>query len=336
MKKAPRSINMADLAKLAGVSISTVSRALAGNEVINLETRERIKAMAKDHGFRPNLQARNLRLRRSQSIGVVLPLGHQANQHLTDPFFSAMLGYIADAISDRGYDMLLSKIIPADDAWLDRLVDSGRMDGLILIGQSDQAETIDRIARRFAPLVVWGAALPGQHHITVGSDNRLGGRLITEHLIERGRRRLLFLGNPNAPEIKQRQTGFHDACRASVHDVTSQTLQIDLVAESAYAELSRYFDKPAEIDGIVAASDVIAMSAIRALSEHSMSVPGDVAVTGFDDVAIAAHTVPPLTTVRQNLEEGAQLLVGKLFATLSGEEVDSTEMVPELVIRSSS
>ena len=335
VSKPARPMNMTDLAQLAGVSVSTVSRALAGNPAINSETRARIATLASENGFRPNLQARNLRLQRSHAIGVVLPLGHQTDQHLTDPFFLTMLGHLADAISDRGYDMLLSKVIPKDDLWLDRLVDSGRIDGLVIVGQSNQIDTINAFAERFSPVVIWGAAVPGQTHITVGTDNRLGGRMATEHLIARGRRSLLFLGDPRAPEIRLRQSGFHDACDAAATKIRTQTMQIDLVATSAYAELSRYFDKPAEIDGIVAASDVIAMSAIRALSEHGLSVPGDVAVTGYDDITIAAHTVPPLTTIRQDMENGAAQLMEKLFAVLNGETVTSSEMAPKLIVRAS-
>ncbi|MFC4292464.1 LacI family DNA-binding transcriptional regulator [Sphingorhabdus arenilitoris] len=330
-----RTINMADLAKIAGVSVSTVSRALAGNEAITSDTRERISRLAQEHGYRPNMQARNLRLRRSQSIGVVLPLGHQKDQHLTDPFFLMMLGHLADAISDKGYDMLLSKVIPTDELWLDRLIDSGRIDGLIIVGQSNQTETIERVSKRFAPMVVWGACMPGQNHISVGTDNRLGARLITEHLIGQGRRRLMFLGDPSAPEIKQREIGFHDACAAAGDDVFVTTMAIDLVAENAYTELSKFFDEPAEIDGIVAATDVIAMSAIRALSDHGLNVPSDVAVTGFDDVALASHTIPPLTTVKQDLEAGARIMIEKLFGLLDGKTTGSLEMKPKIIMRGS-
>lgn len=335
MNKASQNVNMADLAKLAGVSVSTISRALAGSEAITLSTRTKIAQLAKEHGYRPNLQARNLRMQRSQSIGVVLPLGHQKDQHLTDPFFLTLLGHLADAISNKGYDMLLSKIIPSDEFWLDRLVDSGRIDGVIIIGQSNQIDVINRVAARFAPMVVWGAAIAGQKHISVGSDNRYGSRLITEYLIGQGRRKLIFLGDPSGPEIKLREQGFHDACAANKDIISARTLPINLVAESAYAELTNFFDNPADVDGIIAASDVIAMSAIRAITEHGLNVPDDVAVTGFDDVALASHTVPPLTTVKQDLEAGAQIMVEKLFGLLGGKSTVSLEMKPNIIIRKS-
>lgn len=333
-----RSVNMVELAARAGVSVSTVSRALAGHAVVNQETRERVSALAKELGFRPNAQARNLRLQRTHAIGVILPLGHQRNQHLTDPFFLSMLGYLADAIAERGYDMLLSKVIPDGDDWLERLIDARRCDGLILIGQSNQEPAIARAAERYRPIVTWGARLPGRDYVTVGSDNERGGRLAAQHLIDRGRSKLMFLGDAAAPEIAQRRAGFEKACLAAGHAVTFRSLDIELVAEDAYNQLCAYFDAQGsqDIDGIVAASDVIAMTAIRALTERGRVVPDDVAVTGFDDVLLAAHTMPPLTTVRQHLQDGAEAMVERLFALMDGREAAPFEMEPQLIIRGSS
>ncbi len=336
MNEAGRSVNMAELARRAGVSVSTISRALAGSPLVNKVTRDKVAALARELDFRPNTQARNLRLQRTNAIGVLLPLGHQRDQHLTDPFFLSMLGHLADAIAERGYDMLLSKVIPQADDWLDAIVDSARVDGVFIVGQSNQAAQIDRTAQRYKRIVAWGAQLPGQHYVTVGTDNRAGGRIATEHLIGRGRRRLLFLGDHHAPEIQQRLAGFTEACTAAGIAGEATALDIELVPDAAYEQLQRYFTDSIAIDGIVAASDVIAMAAIRALSDRGLKVPADVSVTGFDDVMLAAHTTPPLTTIRQNLAHGADLLVDLLFARMTGEPAESVQMPPELVIRASS
>jgi DNA-binding LacI/PurR family transcriptional regulator len=328
--------NLADLAKLAGVSVSTVSRALAGNLAISAATRERIGALASEHGFQPNQLARNLRLRRSQSIGVVMPLGHETGQHMSDPFFITMLGHLADALTERGYDMLLSRIIPTDDRWLDRLVDSGRVDGVILIGQSDQAENIDRVAARYLPLVVWGANLPHQIHCTIGSDNYAGGIMATEHLIGQGRKRLAFFGNPDIPELGQRHDGFLAACSAAGLSEPPLTVPVPLTAEGTYAMICDYLGRHEAPDGVFAASDIIAMSAIRAFAERRMRVPEDVSVIGYDDVSIAAHMSPPLTTIRQDLARGASLLVESLFHRLAGEKTQPAIMPPHLIVRDSS
>ena len=195
-------LTLADLAKIAGVSVATVSRSLTGSSLIAEATRVRIVALAREYGFQVNQSARNLRLKRTGAIGVVLPLGHEADQHLSDPFFMSLLGPLADAVADRGYDLLLSRVIPKDDRWLDRIVDAGRVDGTVVIGQSDQIEAIERVAGRYRPLIVWGAAMPGGAQITVGSDNVAGGRIAARHLLAQGRTRLSwakFLRLPFAP-----------------------------------------------------------------------------------------------------------------------------------------
>jgi DNA-binding LacI/PurR family transcriptional regulator len=193
---------LAELAKLAGVSIATVSRSLAGSSMIKTSTRERIVALAEQHGFQINQAARNFRLKKTNAIGVILPLGHETDQHLSDPFFMGLLGPIADALAERGHDLLLSRVIPSDDRWLDAIVDSGRVDGVIVIGQSNQIDAIERVACRYRPIVVWGADLPGHRQITVGSDNVAGGRMAAEYLLRQGRTRLAFFGNPGRARVR--------------------------------------------------------------------------------------------------------------------------------------
>ena len=153
--------NIAELARLAGVSAGTVSRALAGKTLVNKDTRERIQALAREHGFRPNQMARRLRVQETRVIGVVVPLGHEQRQHLSDPFFMAILGHLADALTENGYDIMLSRVIPDADDWLERIVDSGMLDGVLLIGQSNQYDAIEQVAKRYRPMVVWGSNRPG-------------------------------------------------------------------------------------------------------------------------------------------------------------------------------
>ena len=327
--------NMSELAKIAGVSVSTVSRALAGSEAINIDTRTRIAALANEHGFEANRLARNLRMQRTEAIGVIIPLGHQADQPLTDPFFLTMIGHLADALSDRGYDMLLKRIVPGDERWLDRIMMAGTIDGAIIIGQSNQEATIDRVAQRYPKIVVWGAALPDQHYVCVGSDNRLGGAIATQHLIDQGRRRLLFLGDSAAPEIAEREAGFRATCDAAGIGPDAHSLRVGLVGDSAYQQVLAAIERDRDVDGIFAASDVIAIAAIRALHASGRRVPEDVAVIGFDDVPIAEHLIPALTTVRQDVAQGAELLVSKLFELLKGRATQSIEMSPTLMKRQS-
>jgi len=328
--------NIKELADIAGVSTGTVSRALAGSHLISTKTRERIQALADEYGFRPNVMARNLRIQRTGAIGVLIPLGHETGQHVSDPFFISMLGLLADALTERGYDLLLSRVIPQDARWLEDFADSGRVDGLIVIGQSDQVATLDRLAARYRPLVVWGGYTQGQVHCSVGSDNRRGGDIAASRLIEQGCERITFFGDPRALEIGQRLEGVRDACaRAGIGDKLS-VVPAHLVAEAGQADIAGFLGTARERpQGIVAASDVIAMSALRALAEMGLSVPGDVRVVGYDGLDIGEYTVPRLTTVAQDLPEGARHLVDMLFRRIAGEDTESVIMAPKLIQRMS-
>ncbi|QCB42770.1 LacI family transcriptional regulator [Sphingomonas sp. PAMC26645] len=326
-------MKLADLAALAGVSTATVSRALAGHSSVNEQTRERIRVLAREHDVRPNQLARNLRMKSTGAIGLVLPLGHAKTQHLTDPFFLSLLGFLADLLVERGYDILLSRVIPDADDWLERLVDSGRIDGLLLVGQSDQFAAIERVSQRYRPLIVWGANRPGQHHLTIGSDNVAGGRLAAEHLIAQGRQRLLFVGDPAPPEFADRLAGF--AAAADQAGVAYKVLATPMSPEAVHAAAAAHLAGGTVPDAIFAASDVAAMSVLRALAEAGIDVPTTTAVIGYDDVSLAAHTSPSLTTIRQDLAIGAELMVDRLLKRVAGEPAESAIVPPALIMRQS-
>jgi DNA-binding LacI/PurR family transcriptional regulator len=327
--------NIQELARIAGVSSGTVSRALAGTGNLSAQTRDRIRALADELGFRPSSTARNLRTGRTGAIGVVVPLGHERTQHISDPFFMSLLGHIADNLVERGYDLLLTRVVPKDPAWLDVIVDSGRVDGVIVVGQSDQADVLDKVARRYDPLVVWGAKLENHHYSTVGSDNQLGGRLGTEHLLARGCRKLAFFGDPRVPEVEQRLQGFREAIKAAHPGPVGALVPVHFVPELALPAISEFLGIAEGVDGIFAASDTIAMMTIQALAERGRSVPEDVKVIGFDDLDIARHTLPPLSSVRQDLARGATALVDSLLRRLAGEPAGALTLEPVVVERSS-
>jgi DNA-binding LacI/PurR family transcriptional regulator len=326
--------SISDIARLAGVSASTVSRALAGSKMISLETRTRINDLAREHGFQLNQMARNLRLKRTNAIGIVFPLGHEVSQLVSDPFFITMLGHVADGVTARGYDLLLTRIIPDDDGWLDALVNSGRVDGVIVIGQSNQDAVLRRVASTYDPIVVWGEKKADQGYCSVGTDNFAGGAIAARHLLASGRSRILYVGHVGMPEVSARHAGF----LAAHHEAGAEPAGIvpaPFTSDSAYKLfIDRLADHPAP-DGIVAASDMIAIAAIRALAERGLSIPGEVAVVGYDDVPLASQVSPSLSTVRQDLREGAEQLVDRLFRRLGGDLCDSIAMKPELILRAS-
>ena len=334
----PRRIrNIVELAKMAGVSPGTVSRALANKPLVNTRTRERIQALARKHGFQINQMASKLRRQKTGVIAVVIPLGHDQQQHISDPFFLTLLGSLADQLTESGYHLMLSRAIPQEDReWLDRVVSSGMVDGVLVIGQSDQFDEIERVAQQYQPLVVWGTHKAGQVHCSVGCDNFEGGRLSASYLIDRGCRSLAFLGDTTGIEIAERYRGACSAVGDGGSGVTMQHLPIHLSVDEMTDEIAVALSGcDRAIDGIVSGSDAIAMATIRQLDSIGLRVPEDIAVIGFDDLPLARHTVPQLTTVRQEITLGAHEMVSRLMGRINGDDTESLVMPPQLVVRAS-
>jgi DNA-binding LacI/PurR family transcriptional regulator len=330
-------LKMTDIARMAGVSPSTVSRALADSPLIPAVTREHIQRLAAEQGYVVNQSARRLRQNRTMTVGVVIPVGHETDQPISDPFFLELFGRVADEISKRNYDVLLTRLAAPTPGWLLRHIQSQRADGYIIVGQSDQHAALNEAARGFLPMVVWGAHLPEQAYCSVGSDNVGGGRAAVDHLVKAGRRRIAFLGAAPLPEVEMRLQGYRSGLsRAGLDADPNLILPAHFTGETAYAAIQDLVDRKIALDAVFAASDVIALSALRALSDCGLAVPGDVAVVGFDGLELAAHSHPHLTTVRQDLRRGASTLVEFLFRRLAGEETPSATLPVELIRRESS
>jgi DNA-binding LacI/PurR family transcriptional regulator len=220
--------------------------------------------------------------------------------------------------------------------WLEKIIQSQRQDGVILVGQSDQDAIIRKAAATYKALVAWGSYTPGQSYCSVGTDNIMGGRRATEHLLSLGRRRIAFLGMPSLPEIGMRQQGYFEALTALGLVVDPKLcVETQFSFNSAYEAAIGLVKSGASFDGIFAASDVIALATIQALKSCEIAVPQDVSVVGFDDIAIASQSTPPLTTIHQDLAKGASTIVDLLFKKIAGDEVDAVTLEPELIIRAS-
>lgn len=324
-------LTMQDIAELAGVSTITVSRALRNSALVTPETREKIRQIAQERGYRMNVSARNLRLRRSHSIAVVVEMTPAKDRPMSDPYPLELLGSITQELTTAGYSVVLTSKQLLDTAPVQGA------DGLILLGQGSHGEAVRQLQKSGLPLVVWGAPDANQPCIVVGSDNRAGGASVAQRFMAQGRKNLLFLGDINHAEIQERCLGFIDALHAGAHQV--QILQPSAFTfEAGFEEVRRFLESSREgsgvhIDGVFAASDLLAMGAIRALTEAHLQVPNQVSVIGYDDTPGAISFVPALSSVHQYLREGGVLLAKKILDLINGLPVESELLPTTLVVR---
>ncbi len=333
----PSRLQMADIARLAGVSTSTVSRALSGSPLVNLETRTRIVELARSLNYAINAGAQSLRLRQNRTVAMVVPYDPSTRQHLSDPFFLSLIGSVADALTERGYDMLLSRVDVRRIDGTVQLYETGRAIGVVLIGQWRHHDQLNAMAVRGMPMVVWGGQLVQQAYATVGSDNFEGGRLATLHLMDRGARQIAFVGDPLLPEIGLRHAGYLQAhAERGMSAASALCLPAPFVTEDIQQRVTALVREGPAFDAIFASSDMAAMTSILTLRRLDRRVPEDVLVVGYDDIALAAHFHPSLSTIGQPIVEAGQLLVEELLSQLDGKAPRSRTLCTELVARESS
>jgi len=325
-----------DLAKLAGVSISTVSRALNNSSLVSDRTKKKILAIAQSNKYEGRLKEKIYVGEPTNTISVVIPPPQGRDSRLSDPFLLDLIGGIGDALKERGCDLLISHLTPTDLESVAGLVGSGRTDGLIFLGQSTLHNQLNELSYSGTPFVVWGAQLPGQQYCSVGSDNLQGGHRATKHLLRLGRKRIAFVGDTDAPEVQLRFEGYRQALdEADIAFDEKLVRPAHFFPESAMEAIDVLLERDIEVDGIVAASDMIAMGAVRGLIKNNIKVPEQVSVIGYDDVHVAAYSSPSLTTIRQDVAKAGRLLVGKALRMLEGEAVRSAVLPAELIVRES-
>jgi len=325
-----------DLAALAGVSISTASRALNDSPAVNARTKQLIWKLAREHDypFRRYMPAGPIGA--TGTIALVVPRPQGRESQLDDPFFLELVAGISDGARERGCDLLISHFAPTSFDDLTAAMTTSRADGVIFLGQSSLHQALNRLAGSEARFVVWGAQLPDQAYPSIGSDNLLGGRRATSHLARLGRRRIVFLGDAEAPEVAQRVRGYGEALEQAGLDAPAELMvPAHFTVESAEAAVDALIARGTRFDGIVAASDLIALGAVRSLIRAGRSVPEDVSVIGYDDVPFARYSRPALTTIMQDTARAGRLLVSKLIDAAGGGEMRSERIPTELIVRGS-
>jgi DNA-binding LacI/PurR family transcriptional regulator len=328
-------MKMSDLAKIAGVSKSTVSRALAGSDLINKETQEHIRALAKKHGYRKDMRASNFRMKQMLTIGVLLPSDGTDSWLAENPFILEMLGAISDELELKGHELLLAKHSNSDPSWIKDFIENRSVDGIIVLGQSVYHDIINEAALNCKNLIVWGAHLPEQNYIAVGSDNYLGGKLAAKHLLSGNKKKLAFLGNIKCPEPDLRYLGFKETIiRAGLPEPI--LIKTEESRNSVADNFGKFLRDGHKIDGLFAANDLLALSAIQIAQDNKMNVPNDLAVIGYDDISLLKYINPSITSVSQDRKIAGKLLIDKLMAIMSDEDATREFIPTELIIRDSS
>jgi len=329
-----------DIAYRAGVSQSTVSRALRDSPLVNLETRLKVQAIAKELNYKVDKNARSLRSQETKTIALLLCEDQGTGDSLINPFFLSMLGSITRATAKRGYDLLISFQQFSDD-WHADYEDANRADGIIFLGYGDYESFVKKLTYLTevgAHFIVWGPVLEGQPGVSIGCENFNGAFMATEHLIKLDRKKIAFLGDvsEHSPEFELRYKGHLKALEnAGIAQDVSLQIAAETSEEEGYKATLALMKKSVKFDAIVGASDLIAIGAIKAIEEAGMRVPDDIAVMGFDDIPMASYTHPPLSTVQQNTALAGELLVESLLKKVKGEPVESMLLPAKLIIRGS-
>lgn len=334
------------VAALAGVSRSTVSRVVTGHPRVSDDAKRAVEAAVAELGYVPNRAARSLATRRTGTIALVV--AEPETRVFDEPFFAGIVRGVSAAVgrTDLQLALLMSGADPEVDpdgahgrARVETYLAGGHVDGVLLLSLHGGDPLPGRLARAGLPLVVGGRPDADDLEVSwVDADNRGGARRAAEHLLARGRRRIGVLAGPlDMVAGRDRLAGFRAAMTAAGRPVPAELEAVgDFTRDGGERAMARLLAQEPDVDGVVVASDLAALGALQVLAAAGRSVPGDVAVVGFDDSLVAVTAQPPLTTVRQPVEAMGARMVELLCAQLEGDRAPRHEVLPtELVVRDS-
>lgn len=334
-----RARTLEEVAAVAGVSKSTVSRVINGSTAVSPAARDVVHAAIAQTGYRPNRAARNLVTRRNGSIGLIV--SEPEGRVFTDPFFASMVHGVTDIVRERDIQLVLvlAKDERAQEQVLDYLRD-GHLDGALLISSHARDPLPRVLIEEGLPAALSARPLTPMAISYVDVDSVAGARLAVAHLIERGCRRIATIAGPQDMSAGQdRLTGYRLAMAGARLPTPGELVSVGNFTRSSGAEAMEALLAAGEPpDGLFVASDLMALGALAVLAERGLRVPQDIAVVGFDDSVAAVEARPPLTTVQQPIEEMARALTLTLLDRIAAPErpVTSQIFAPRLVIRESS
>ena len=318
-----------DVARRAGVSVATVSRAVNGHSSVSPETRDRINRASSELNYTPHAGARSLSMAKTQSIGVVLP-------DVFGEFFSELLRGMDREASERGYHLMLSNI-HADMQRVTRAVGAmrGRVDGVIVMAPQMETETLVSMLPTGMPALLLNSA-PNRSHPVIGFDNHAGAVAMTRHLIDIGRRNILHISGPSANlDARERLQGYRQAMAEYAPGAPTLVVEGAFDDASGAEAIRQVLAAGTPVDAIFAANDMMAIGAMYWLRQNGIAVPGRIAVAGFDDVPLAHYL--GISTMRVHVDQLGARAVAGLVGMIDGDDIGAAVEVitPQLVIRES-
>ena len=320
-------VRIVDVARSAGVSVATVSRVLNGVETVDPELRARVVRASDALGYRPNPHARALHSGRSHAIGVAATY--------VGGFFAQLFDGLEAGLADRGYRLLVAGgdgTRAGEKETLDDLLDR-HVDALVVFLEAVSDADLVEIHGRGVPTLVLGRVVPELEHRCLAWDQRAGGALATRHLLAMGHRRIGHLaGPPSNLHARERREGYHLALVEAGVDVDPCWVAEGDFQEEGGRQAMRTLLERGDVTAVFVANDQMALGALSALWERGLRCPDDVSVVGFDDQVASSYTTPPLTTVRQPLEELGRIVASRLLHDLRSEQGTGRPDLPPLAL----
>jgi DNA-binding LacI/PurR family transcriptional regulator len=331
-----RRVTVQDVAAAAGTSRGSVGRVLRGDGYVSAEARAAIEAAIERTGYVPSASARNLVMRRTQAVAVVLrePLA----LFVEDSNIGTVLLGVNAVLAAADHQMLLLVIDSDEDTRrVARHIGGGIADAVIMFSSSADDDLMRVIRRQRIPVAMFGSGrdLDLPHATFVGTDNRAASREIVARMRERRRRVAMIRSTVTDEWAQERYEGYRDALGADFDDELVEPVDYFTADEGATA-MERLLQRRPDLDGVFGASDAIAAGALRVLQAHERRVPQEVAVVGFDDSVWAGRTDPPLSTVRQPAREMGAAAAEAVLTAIAGDEAPrELQLASELVWRGS-
>jgi DNA-binding LacI/PurR family transcriptional regulator len=310
-------VTIEEIARLADVSRSTVSRVLNNHPNVRPEVREKVLRVVHEHDYTPNAAARSLASSRSNVVSLVVP--RSAAAFFADPFFPQIIQGISEACSSSGYFLMLSMLtVEMERPFYNRVLRGRHFDGVILLSSDIDDPLLPQLIRDGMPLVLVGRHPYLEQLTTVDAENRDGARQAVAHLVALGHQRIASILGPQQMAVSlDRRDGYKQALmEAGIAIDPAMLVEGDFSQESGYRAMQRLLALPSRPTAVFAASDAMALGALRALHEAGLHVPEQIAVVGYDDIPAAAYATPPLTTVRQPSAEMGAAAVRALLAQI--------------------